>query len=218
MEKSKRKNILVNLQAFFILFLLTLFICKPVYASEKAVSVSLDVNQSFSLEKGTAPTDQFYYKLTATEENNPMPDGHLGGEYAFSIQGNSKYMMKPMTYQAPGTYSYQLVQTVENEAEGYTYDKRSYGITVYVKNGQSGNYITELIIKNESGEKVSGITYQNTYNKKDTIVNTPIVTPGNNASHANPIKTGDTSNLTIWALLAFIALGCLLVIIKTKKR
>lgn len=225
MDQARKTTI--NMGVFGLLMMLFAVISSymPVLAAEvQAASIYLEVNQEFSVENGTPPTDTFDYKLTALSEKNPMPKNSQGGEFSFSIQGGAKHTIGPMAYPLTGVYAYKLEQTVNKESEGYTYDKRIYEITVYVKNAKGGGSAAELIVKNEKGEKVSNIAYQNSYDKKekDPVTKKPGVdTPkgsGIGTSHAAPIKTGDTSNIVLWTAFALAALISLCVILIIGKR
>lgn len=225
MNQAGKTTISIWLLGLLTMLFAVIFSSMPVLAAEgQPASISLEINQGFSVENGTPPTDTFNYKLTALDEKNPMPEDSQGGEFSFSIKGSAKHTIGAMLYQSAGIYSYKLEQSVKKETEGYTYDKRTYEITVYVKSTEGAGRTAELIIKNEKGEKVSKIDYQNSYDKKEKepVTKKPgIDNPkgsGIGTSHSAPIKTGDTSNIALWTVLALTALVSLLVIIMMSKR
>lgn len=225
MNQARKTTTSICFLGLLTMLIAVIFSSMPVLAAEaQPASICLEINQGFSVENGTPPTDIFNYKLTALDEKNPMPENSQGGELSISIQGSTKHTLGAMVYQAAGIYSYKLEQSVEKESEGYTYDKRTYEITVYVRNTEGAGRAAELIIKNEKGEKVSRIAYQNSYDKKekDPVTKKPgIDNPkgsGIGTSHSAPIKTGDTSNIALWATLALTAMISLLVTIMVTKR
>ena len=84
-------------------------------------------------------------------------------------------------------FDYQLGQTTA-EKERYQYDKSCYEITVYVKNSENGELVSEVVAEKEMGEKVPEIWNSEFLSGKSTNLQEP-----SNSSKPNdpgkPVKT-----------------------------
>lgn len=103
------------------------FVPQTAQASDRW-QITLEVEQSVT---GPMPPDTaFTYRLTAiTPDAYPSDTGD--GQYSFTIAGTDRVQLAPLSFTAPGVYTYQL-RCIPDNAAGYTYDQRRYVIDIYV--------------------------------------------------------------------------------------
>lgn len=135
----KLKNIKENIILAMLLLSLMILSGGTVYASGNTLEVQNMASETLN-QTGT-------YELTASSQDSPMPEHSENGTYMFSIDGASNDIVIPLTYVHGGVYEYKLWQTT-TDAKNYSYDRTSYTITVYIKNGEVGQLIPEVIIEN----------------------------------------------------------------------
>lgn len=51
--------------------------------------------------------------------------------------------------------------------ENYTYDRSSYIIAVYIKNGENGKLVPQVIAEKNDGKKCGELMFYNSYNKRN---------------------------------------------------
>ena len=51
--------------------------------------------------------------------------------------------------------------------ENYTYDRSSYIIAVYIKNGENGKLVPQVIAEKNDGKKYGELMFYNSYNKRN---------------------------------------------------
>ena len=73
--------------------------------------------------------------------------------------------MISLQFQHGGVYRYHLVQTSKDK-ENYTYDRSSYIIAVYIKNGENGKLVPQVIAEKNDGKKYGELMFYKSYNKK----------------------------------------------------
>lgn len=181
----------IKQKAILALLLLNLLIMtnSVAYAAENQISVELAVKQTIEYKNVT--TQQFNkmgtYELTCLTEEAPMPEGSENNVYLFSVNGVDETVKIPISYTHGGIYQYQLVQTTEKQ-DAYTYDETNYKITVYVKNGENGGLVAEVIAENGRGKKCGNIIFLNKYEKNTSA----------NQQNTESVKTGDETKLSLW--------------------
>ena len=53
------------------------------------------------------------------------------------------------------------------DKENYTYDRSSYIIAVYIKNGENGKLVPQVIAEKNDGKKYGELMFYNSYNKRN---------------------------------------------------
>ena len=198
MRKSK--------QILLLTALLLSFLCVPVnqvFASQNVAEVSLKVKQKFVVKNSEKEMDfTGNYEVCALDQEAPMPENVKDRRYSFSLDGEQAEIVLLLRYSYAGVYRYQLKQTT-TEKEKYQYDKSCYEITVYVKNGENGELITQVIAEKGNGKKSGELEFQNSYqgNSPEVLNNSKPNIP------SKPVKTGDTTHIILYV---FVAVGALL--------
>lgn len=63
---------------------------------------------------------------------------------------------------------YVTLSTCTSESkENYTYDRSSYIIAVYIKNGENGKLVPQVIAEKNDGKKCGELMFYNSYNKRN---------------------------------------------------
>lgn len=204
MKKSKR---IIALAALLFSFLS--FSVSQVFAASDMAEVPLTVKQSFVVKNPAKEMDfTGTYEFCTTDEEAPMPEGTKEGIYSFSLNGEQAETTIDLQYLHAGVYHYQLEQTTA-EKKGYQYDKSCYDIMVYVKNGDNGELISQVVAKNEDGEKCGELEFLNSYQGNPTESSEPS-NPEKPNDPSKPVKTGDTTPIMMYVLLV---VGALLLIV-----
>ena len=219
---NKNRGMLKKLLVCFPL-LLCLLLMKETVAAMGVVSIELPVSQLLTVENSTnesLPLDfnEFQYTLTAKEPGNPMPEGSADGTYGFVIKGEKDMDLPPMVFQNTGIYQYQLELTDIGTNDNYTYDQEIYTITVYIKDQGSGVLSAEVTAARSNGEKVERMVFHNLYKTEGGKAYVP--NPAKPIGHKNPtntVRTGDDTNLVLWAGL-LLTTGLYLAVIFIKKQ
>jgi pilin isopeptide linkage protein len=164
--KLKKKSILCVLIPTVIM-LVTL---APLTAHAAADPLQITVTQT-----STAADDTFTYRLRPLELDNPMPAGSTVDGYTFKITGSNSRDIEMPGYSEQGVYRYELLQVIDNEKPGYTYDRQVYTIEVYVNEGPR----TELVVRYASGKKAEEIKFENSFTlvptEKKLMVDPPVM-------------------------------------------
>lgn len=200
----KNKQILV----FVLLFSFLCFLVKQIFAAAYETEVPLTVKQSFEVKNPAEEMDfTGNYEFRALDQEAPMPENTKNGIYFFSLNGEQVETTFSLQYLHAGVYHYQLVQTTA-EKERYQYDKNCYEITVYVKNGENGELVSEVVAEKGDGKKCGDLEFQNSYQGNPPESSEPF-NPSKPDDPSKPVKTGDTT-----PVLAYvgIAAGSLLLI------
>ena len=229
---NKNRGMLKKLLVCFPL-LLCLLLMKETVAAAGGISIELPVSQLFTIENSNNESlplnyNEFQYTLTAKEPGNPMPEGSSGGTYGFTIKGEKDMDLPPMVFENTGRYQYQLELTGIGTNDNYTYDQEVYTITVYIKDQGSGILSAEVTAARSNGEKVDRMAFHNRYKAsvpdpevpKPDVSNPKVPTPAKPIGHkkpANIVRTGDNTNLVLWAVLLLTS-GLYLTVIFIKKQ
>lgn len=223
-----RKSRTVCKRYFILPMLAMLFMMSAtVYASSESAAVQIPIKQIFTVKQGAVPNggDVFYYKLTPLQADSPLPEGSKDGTYSFSMKDAQEGKLPEITYTRVGEYEYQIQQVTAQEKEGYGYDKKTYTVAVSIRAREENGFVADLILKNEAGEKVETVLFENTYTGKKVSVkpgsNTTPPSYTTSSSQSRPmVKTGDETKLTLF--IALLAGSLLMVIIlagvKRKKK
>lgn len=214
MTKSKRIFVFAAL-----LFSILCFPADQVQAESDTAEVPLKIQQSFEVKNNGKEADLTgNYEIRAMDADTPMPEGTKKDRYSFSLKGQKAETTISLRYVHAGVYHYQLLQTTEDK-ELYQYDRSCYDITVYVENGKDGRLIPQVTAKKEDGKKYGKLEFQNTYLGKKTESSQPSKPGGTDLSGqtAKPVKTGDSSNITWYALTAAGALLLIMIFAITVK-
>ena len=132
-----------------------------------AIRGPLTVKQNFeenSNEKGIDLTGT--YEFRALDIGIPMPGDSDNDRHVFVLDGNNAEKMISLQFQHGGVYRYHLVQTSKDK-ENYTYDRSSYIIAVYIKNGENGKLVPQVIAEKNDGKKYGELMFYNSYNKRN---------------------------------------------------
>lgn len=211
----------------FLLILLLAAMPLTAFAAESGADASIRVEQSFTLDsRHQNIADTFQYQLHPTDAAYPMPEGTTtDGNYYFSISGTNHLDLGKIHYERTGIYTYEVSQVIPKDTADYTYDTEVYTVQVVVKNAADGGLTAEIWLPvNASGAKQETISFANSYDKEYKI-NTPkqngngdTKQPAGNTDKVQKVKTGDSSELTLWTVTAAAALGFLFILVIKRKR
>lgn len=217
-KNNYRKRLSIIAVAFLFLFSLLYSGTSHVYAKEYDSSVNIEVQTKLMVSDGTnkgqMPTIPFSFELKSEDPNAPLPQTKQ-----VSINGEGKSGFS-IIFDKEGTYKYQIHQVTKAE-KGWTLDARVYDVTVYVKNDGQGKLIAYFVgIDHDSDKKVDTFTFENRYTKNSETPkpNTPEnpSKPDYKKPGSMP-KTGDATNITVYAGLGILSASLLLFIYKRKR-
>ena len=196
--------------------LLFSFLCFPVkqtFAATSMAEVPLTVKQSFVVKNPVKEMDfEGNYEFRALDQEAPMPENAKNGSYSFSLNGEQVETTFSLQYLHAGVYHYQLDQTTA-EKKGYQYDKSCYDITVYVKNGENGELIPQVVAEKGDGKKCGDLEFLNSYQGKKPGASAP-----SDPSKPNKlVKTGDTTHIMAYVGIAAGSLFLILALVYFRK-
>ena len=142
---------------------------------------------------------QFGFRLTA-QDNAPMPPSSAGTVKTIYITGAGEASFGQIQYTKPGTYRYTISEIVESRT-GWTYDRTIYILTVTTKI-QNGSLIAAKVLTKAGGAAAGDkAVFTNSYHDKPNVPDKPN-DPGNPGKPGitDIPKTGDNSNLWLWAI------------------
>ena len=149
----------------FLSMIFFLGVQRPVLAAERNTTVKIPVEQIFEANNSVDADKTGSYVLIADQIQNPMPEGSNGRTFTWNMSGNSSTELI-MNVGQVGEYHYKLYQATENK-ENYTYDRSSYIIAVYIKNGENGKLVPQVIAEKNDGKKCGELMFYNSYNKRN---------------------------------------------------
>lgn len=194
-----------NRHIFILVALLFSILCFPVdrvLAASDVVEVPLTIKQKFENSSNEKEIDLTgTYEFRALDVGIPMQEGSNNERYDFILDGNNAEKMISLKFQHGGVYRYQLVQTSKDK-ENYTYDRSSYIIAVYIKNGENGKLVPQVIAEKNDGKKYGELMFYNSYNKK---VDNPSK-PSKPSKPAEQVQTGDSTDIKLHVMIASVAL------------
>lgn len=208
----KKTGIVIFLSMIFFLCMRT-----PVLAADINTTVKIPVEQTFDNNGYADAAKEFSYILVADDVQSPMPDGCNGKSYTWTMKGNVSIELT-LNVRQTGTYHYKLYQITEKK-DGYTYDSKSYDVTIDGFYNSNHELTSVTVVKNLNGEKVSDITFSNSYaGKGKSNPSSPI--SKSSIHNALSVKTGDDSPIKGYCLLFLGSSLCLcgLLIERQRKR
>lgn len=153
----------------------------------KASSIGLGEDKQFKVTKNLVGRewtdgDEFEFTLTA-KDGAPMPAE--GGNVVIATKAEKTQKFGEITYDAAGTYEYQITEKVpENPEEGMTYDRHPATVTVKVaEDFATGTLIVESVKYSDGAD---GAKFTNVLGK-----NTKEVTSGNQDVNNGMVGVGD---------------------------
>ena len=185
----------------------------PVFAADTDTTVKIPVEQVFNSEN-TDASDEFMYALITDQSDAPMPDGSSNQQYVWNMKGNIAAEIT-MNIRNAGQYHYKICQITE-EKENYSYDERNYDITVEAFYNADNQLKVITVVENQDGEKVSGISFKNSYTWQGKDKSGPSLI--SEISKSNSVKTGDNSPIMGYFTLLLGSLICLIAIIRENQR
>ena len=171
-------------------------------AAPSAITVTLTVEQVFTMPAWSAADDAFTYQVTALETGSPMPLGSVTETYTFTIDGTGNAAVGAIDFIRAGVYRYEIKQVITAPKTGYDYDGQVYAVTIYVKNSDAG-LASEVIVQNSDGDKVGSIRFENAYNPLASdpavMVDPPVKktvtgSPGRNGTFKFRLEAKDSAN------------------------
>lgn len=189
-----------------------------VYAKETSGIVTIEIQTKLSVGDGTdkykVSSMPFVFELVSDEADAPLP---LTKEVTINGEGKGAFVI-PVNEQ--GTYKYQIHQ-ITKEEKGLKLDKKKYDVTVYAKMDGQGKLVTWLVgTDHDTDKKVENFTFENSYTKETETPkpNTPENPrkPDYKKSGSMP-KTGDATNITVYAGLGVLSAALLLLVYKRKR-
>lgn len=172
----------------------------PVHAEAAETSCTVTIPAEVSVDKTSAPAEEFTLVLEAEDENTPMPE-----KSEITVSGNKKAEFGPITYTVPDDYSYKVYQKAGTE-KNFTYDKCVYTVTVRVVNDSEGGLGAEIwAIRDGAANKTDKISFSNKWT--DPVKKTEPVKaqPAKKETVQKVAKTGDSQDLTGLAVTAAAA-------------
>ena len=139
-------------------------LCGHLRRYKKIVKKTYIISYENSNEKGIDLTGT--YEFRALDIGIPMPGDSDNDRHVFVLDGNNAEKMISLQFQHGGVYRYHLVQTSKDK-ENYTYDRSSYIIAVYIKNGENGKLVPQVIAEKNDGKKCGELMFYNSYNKRN---------------------------------------------------
>ena len=221
-----------------VLALSTVMLCSAQTFADTSGNVTLSVGQSFNVMGTTEEgfSDSRDYQLTASDSSNPMPAGTSGGAYTFTLTGDDEHVFttsgdggtvnEPALYFShAGVYEYKLMPLTTEPDERYDYEDTTYTVRIYVKNNplKSGDLIVEKIVcENNQGEKPDYVRYHCSYKGEaidpdDDPDDEDDTDKDKGPDKGNKTKTGDTSNIVMWAV-TFALVSAMLMILLIRRR
>ena len=194
---------------------------------------TVSVRKVVDVKSGTAPEDSvFTFRMTPEDASYPMPGNASGlmpenasdpmsgnadvssdlstGALTMSVTGAGEYAFGKLQFDGShcgNTYVYTVEEIDKGEA-GYTYDPNVYKLTIKVDAAEEGMRL-DVFITDESGER-SEMVFTNTYEKGKT--------PDQPGKPGKSTRTGDDSNVLMWAALAAISLGAIGVLMFLRRK
>ena len=120
-----------------------------------------------------------------------------------------------MNIRNAGQYHYKICQITEKK-ENYSYDERKYDITVEAFYNADNQLKVITVVENQDGEKVSGISFKNSYTWQGKDKSGPSLI--SKISKSNSVKTGDDSPIMGYFTLLLGSLVCLIALIRENQR
>ena len=197
-EKYKKTCFII-----FLSMLMMLMTANPVAAQQSDETfVQIPVNQIFET-KIASVKNEFAYQLEGKRQNEPLPIGGHDGVYLWKMKKNTSRNLD-IRIRETGIYDYEIYE-INAKKKHYVYDTKHYQLKIRVFYNRKDQLIADSIIRNEQGEKVSEITFENAYTGKGESFSKKKKESG--FSKAINVKTGD---FTPWISYFGLLIGSIL--------
>ena len=151
----------------------------PVLADDMVTLTGQQITKHFVMAEGLeVPTTTFYFTATAVTEDAPVVTigsisydttdtlGSLSAEGTYTLDKNADIIFG--TFPHAGTYKYTVTEIADN-ADGITYDNRSYTMLVYVANNIEGILTIQSITVEADTGKQDTLSFTNTYRRNGSL-------------------------------------------------
>lgn len=194
---------------------LTFLSVRKTYAAEYGEEIALSVHQTFDIGNNMSSdvNQNCRYELEGLTKESIVPEG----ADTFVLAGSQSHTIR-FRFMHDGVFEYRL-RAVNDSKEHYSYDTSVYTIEIHVLNGASGDLYSQVIVKNEAGEKCEELKFAHSYKtlEKPGSTSNPKSesdTPGS----STPVKTGDESRgIFYFSLMAAAMVISLICMIKIKR-
>ena len=179
---------------------------------------------------GTLPeeAEDFSVVLEADDASAPMPEGSDGAVCTLVISGEGTKSFPVIRFPRVGIYRYTISQQGGSNAD-CTYDNSVYHLVVTVTNDEAGGLgAVSVLYRNEESEKLDCASFENVYvteteteteSETETETETEKQTEKQTGTKKSDApKTGDSTNLTLWAVLMGAAVVIVAAAILAKKK
>lgn len=191
-------------------------------AAEYRCEISIPANVTVTSEETAIPEDETAFVLEVVTADAPMPQ-----DVEITVAGGESGSFGPIAYTEPGDYEYKVYQKSGSE-KYFTYDASVYQVTVRVTNTDDGG-LTAIIwaVKDGSGQKVDKIEFLNAYKPPAAATTKKKKTTGTVARKTatkttkqslGKTKTGDASQIRLWASVAGLSALCLVLFVFAGRR
>ena len=157
----------------------------------------------------------FTFRLTGLA-NAPMPEGSTNGQKTISIKGAGTADFGQIKFNRVGTYHYTITE-IKGDRPGWTYDKTIYNLTVTVTE-RTGRLIADKVLtKADETQALAKAVFTNKYKKPEeppkppkppeepTKPPTQPTQPTPPPQGADSPRTGDDSNVWLWAIMMIVS-------------
>ena len=182
----------------FLSMIFFLGVQKPVLAAGKNTTVKIPVEQIFEVNNSADADKTGSYVLIADQIQNPMPEGSNRRTFTWNMSGKA----------------------TENK-ENYTYDSKTYDVTIEGFFDSNNELMAVTVVKNENGDKVSKVSFKNSYTGQTGKNQNPVPSSPRSKDiihNGSPVKTGDDSPVAGYLFLFFGSVICLCGLLMEKQK
>lgn len=115
----------------------------------------------------------------------------------------------------------ELSKAATENKENYTYDSKTYDVTIEGFFDSNNELMAVTVVKNENGDKVSKVSFKNSYTGQTGKNQTPVPSstgPKDIIHNGSPVKTGDDSPVAGYLFLFFGSVICLCGLLMEKQK
>lgn len=181
----KKNKWLHSLVMICLLIVMACPLCSVSYAAGygDTVTVKVPYTHIYSADKSRGQSDKFTYKIEPID-GAPLPQGSKNGAFLFTIEAAPGSTVKgtmdlKIAFPKAGVYEYKVSSYEKTKYIGFTYEKRTYNITVDMHNDGSGGLKDPIVYVVKNGKKRDRIELNPSYTAQDVPGNEqrPITTP-----------------------------------------
>lgn len=194
---------------------LTFLSVRKADAAEYGEEIALTVSQTFDIgNNSSSNVDQnCRYELEGLTAESIVPKG----EDTFILEGSQSHTMR-FQYMHGGVFEYRL-RAVNDSKENYSYDTSVYTIEIHVLNEASGGLDSQVIVKNDAGEKCGELEFTHSYKSSEKTVSPSNPKPeSEHPGRHTPVKTGDESRVVFYFSLMTAAMIISLICLRKRNR